>query len=71
MTALICLSKSPGEVVTRGQLEETVWPGGVIGYDALSNTIGKLRKVFGDNPKSPKIIETIPKVGYRLIAEVG
>ena len=36
----------------------------------VTNTITKLRKAFGDDSKNPQIIETIPKVGYRLIAEV-
>jgi len=43
----------------------------VVGYDALSNAVVKLRKAFGDDPKNPEIIETIPKVGYRLISEVS
>jgi pimeloyl-ACP methyl ester carboxylesterase/DNA-binding winged helix-turn-helix (wHTH) protein len=71
MAVLICLAETPGEVVTRQQLEETVWPRMVIGYDALTNTVAKLRKAFGDDPKNPSIIETIPKVGYRLIAGVS
>lgn len=70
MAALACLAARPGEVVTREQLESTVWAGRVIGYDALSNTIAKLRKAFGDDPRHPRIIETIPKVGYRLIGEI-
>jgi tetratricopeptide (TPR) repeat protein len=43
----------------------------VVGYDTLSHTITKLRKAFGDDPKNPRHIETIPKVGYRLIADVS
>jgi TolB-like protein/class 3 adenylate cyclase/tetratricopeptide (TPR) repeat protein len=43
----------------------------VVGYDALTNTIAKLRKAFGDDRKQPRVIETISKVGYRLIGEVG
>jgi len=70
MAVLICLAESPGEVVTRQQMEDAVWPGMVIGYDALSNTVAKLRKAFGDDRKNPRIIETIPKVGYRLMTEV-
>ena len=71
MAVLICLAETPGEVVTRQQLEETVWPRMVVGYDALTNTVAKLRKAFGDDRKNPSIIETIPKVGYRLIAGVS
>ena len=71
MAVLTRLVESPGEVVTRQQLEDFAWPNMVVGYDALSHIITKLRKVFGDDPKSPRFIETIPKVGYRLIADVS
>ncbi|MEJ2123033.1 MAG: winged helix-turn-helix domain-containing protein [Alphaproteobacteria bacterium] len=71
MGVLVCLAGRPGKVVKREQLEAAVWPRMVVGYDALSNTIKKLRKAFDDDPKHPRIIETIPKVGYRLIGEVS
>ena len=71
MGVLLCLARRPGQVVTREQLEGDVWRGMVVGYDALSNAIAKLRKAFDDDPQHPRIIETIPKVGYRLIGEVG
>jgi len=71
MAVLTRLVESPGEVVTRQQLEDSAWPNMVIGTDALSHNITKLRKAFGDDPKNPRLIETIPRVGYRLIAEVS
>ncbi len=64
MAVLTSLVESPGEVITRQQLEDSVWPNMVVGYDALSHTITKLRKAFDDDPKNPRLIETIPKVGY-------
>ena len=70
MAVLDYLACRPGVVVPRLELEQALWAGTVVGYDALSNTIIKLRKAFGDKARSPKIIETIPKAGYRLIAEV-
>jgi adenylate cyclase len=71
MAVLVYLAGRPGETVTREELEREVWRGMVVGYDALSNTIAKLRKAFGDDRKQPRVIETISKVGYRLISEVG
>ena len=71
MAVLNYLAYRPGTVVSRQELEETVWAGTVVGYDALSNTIIKLRKAFGDKARKPLIIETITKSGYRLIAEVN
>jgi len=70
MDVLLELTRHPGEVVTREDLERTVWVNTVISYDVLSSTMLKLRKAFHDNPKHPQIIETIPKKGYRLIAPV-
>lgn len=70
MKVLVFLASKQGEVVTRDELEANIWAGRVVGYDALANTIIKLRKAFGDKSRHPRIIETIPKTGYRLIAEV-
>lgn len=70
MATLVYLARQPGRVVTREELESVVWSGTIVGYDALSSTILKLRKAFDDNPRNPKIIETIPKKGYRLVAGV-
>jgi TolB-like protein/DNA-binding winged helix-turn-helix (wHTH) protein/Tfp pilus assembly protein PilF len=65
------LASRPGEVVSRAELEASVWPGAVVGYEAVTKTIIKLRKALGDSAREPRYIETIPKRGYRLIAEVG
>jgi TolB-like protein/class 3 adenylate cyclase len=71
MDLLVYMSQRPGEVLTRDDMEENVWQGMVIGYDALTNAIIKLRKAFNDNARDPSIIETLPKKGYRLIAELS
>lgn len=70
MQLLLFLARHPGRVIGRAELEETVWQGLVVGDDALTNAITKLRRAFGDDPRKPKVIETIPKTGYRLIATV-
>ena len=71
VAVLVYLAGHPGKAVTREELEREVWRGVVVGYDALNNIIAKLRKAFGDDTRQPRVIETIPKVGYRLIADVG
>ena len=71
MALLVYLASRPGQAVPREELEREIWRGLVVGYDALSNAIAKLRKAFGDDAKQPRVIETIPKVGYRLISAVG
>jgi adenylate cyclase len=70
MAVLSYLADRPGETVSRDEFEREVWPGQVVVYEALSNSIAKLRKALGDDAKHHHIIETIPKVGYRLIGEV-
>lgn len=70
MTVLVCLARNAGEVMTRDQLEAVAWQGMVVGYDSLAGSIIKLRRAFGDDSKNPQFIETVPKRGYRLIAEV-
>ena len=71
MNLLLYLAQHPNTVVSREELEREIWADTVVGYDALNNTIAKLRKAFHDDPKNPQVIQTVPKKGYRLIAEVG
>lgn len=71
MTVLICLAQNHGKVVSREALEATIWAGMVVGYDALSSSVIKLRKALGDDSHNPKYIETVSKKGYRLIAKVS
>ncbi|NNF96576.1 MAG: tetratricopeptide repeat protein, partial [Halobacteria archaeon] len=70
MALLVVLAEHPGVVLSREELEARVWSGMVVGYDALSSAIIKLRKALGDDPHHPQFIETISKKGYRLIAPV-
>lgn len=70
MDLLVCLAKKEGDVVPREELEESIWGGVVVGYDSLTMAVTKLRKAFDDSARHPKVIETVPKAGYRLIAEV-
>ncbi len=67
---LSCLAANAGQTVRRETLMEEVWPGMIVGDEALSNAVKKLRNAFNDDFQNPRIIDTIPKAGYRLIAEV-
>ena len=67
---LVCLARRAGQVVAREELLDAVWPGVVVGDDALTQAIIKLRKALGDDARQPTYIETISKRGYRLIAPV-
>lgn len=70
MEVLLYLADRQGQTVTRDELVGAVWSGAVVGDDAVTNAIIKLRKAFGDESRSSAIIETIPKRGYRLVADV-
>jgi len=70
MQVLVTLASTAGEVITREQLRGAVWPDVFVGEDVLIRAISELRHAFADDPRSPHVIETIPKVGYRLIAPV-
>ena len=67
---LFHLSKNAGTPVSRDKLIAKVWPNMVVGDEVLTGAINKLRKAFGDDSHHPSVIETIPKIGYRLIADV-
>ena len=68
---LAYLASRPGKVVAREELLAAVWPGVIVGDDALTQAIIKLRKALGDDAHNPTYIETISKRGYRLIAPVA
>src|SRR5271167_2334616 len=57
-----------GEVVTKEELLESVWPGVVVVESSLSTAVSKLRKALGDEDQ--RIVITISRVGYRLGAPV-
>src|SRR5262252_1096604 len=66
------LLEHPGEVVTREELRNRIWPDASFGdFDqAVNIAIAKLRGVLGDSADNPRFIETVPRRGYRFIAEV-
>lgn len=66
MRVLVCLCARPG-VVTREEIMAEVWPGTIVVDEVLTRAISELRKLFGDDPRAPQVIETIPKRGYRLL----
>jgi TolB-like protein/tetratricopeptide (TPR) repeat protein len=61
------LLKSPGEVVTKAELMEAVWPGMTVEESNLSVQVASLRKHLGPSPDGGEWIATIPRVGYRFI----
>src|SRR5215472_16931608 len=69
---LRALLEHPGELVTREQLHDRIWPGASYGdFDqAVNVAVAKLRNSLGDSADNPTSIETVPRRGYRFIAPV-
>lgn len=67
------LLEHPGEVITREELRNQLWPGEDFGdFDqAVNAAVAKLRSALGDSADNPQFIETLPKLGYRFVPEVS
>lgn len=72
LTILRMLLERPGEVVTREDLRQALWPGETfVDFDhGLNNAINRLRDTLSDSAESPRFVETLPRKGYRFIAAV-
>src|SRR4030088_2230314 len=69
---LTVLLQRPGEVVTREELRSENWSADTfVDFDnSLNTAINKLREALGDSADNPRFIETLPRRGYRFIAQV-
>jgi DNA-binding winged helix-turn-helix (wHTH) protein len=70
MDLLLCLASRPGRVFAKEDLIADVWEGRWIAQSALSRCVAELRAALGDDAQQPRVIQTITKRGYRLIAPV-
>src|ERR1017187_3533821 len=70
--ALAALIERPGEVLTRRELQQRIWPGETtVDFDrGLNKAINRLREALGDDADEPLFIETLPQRGYRFLAKV-
>ncbi len=68
---LMALLEKPGEVVTRDEIRQRLWPAEThVNYDAnVNTTVNKLRLALGDSSEKPVYIETIPRKGYCLLVQ--
>src|SRR5437870_3277802 len=66
------LLQRPGEVVTRGELQQKIWPSDTfVDFDhGINNAIKRLREALGDTAETPKYVETLPRRGYRFIGKI-
>ena len=71
MLVLVALADAKGEVLTRNEIMDSVWPGMEVTDDVLTQSVVELRKAFNDEARQPRYIETIPRVGFRLLPMVA
>jgi TolB-like protein/DNA-binding winged helix-turn-helix (wHTH) protein/Tfp pilus assembly protein PilF len=69
---LAMLLEHPGELVTREEIREKLWPGDTfVDFEhGINSLIKRLREALGDDPLAPRFVETLPRHGYRFIARV-
>ncbi len=71
MQVLVQLASHSNQVLSKEQLIHAVWPDTFVTEDVLTRCISELRRVFDDDARAPRFIQTIPKTGYRMIAQVS
>src|SRR6184192_4228877 len=66
------LLQRPGEVVTREELQQKIWPSDTfVDFDhGINNAIKRLREALGDTAETPQYIETLPRRGYRFVGTI-
>ena len=65
------LVQRPGQMVTKDELLNAVWPQTFVGDAVLKVTVQQVREALEDDPKSPQYIETAHRRGYRFIGQIG
>ena len=66
MAVLVCLARRGGELVSRDDIFREVWGPGGATDDVLSRAISAIRRALGESSRAARLVETIPKAGYRL-----
>lgn len=70
LSVLVTLAKAAGQVVSRDALLDQVWANQVVGDDVINSSIATLRKALGDDRKTNRYIQTVPKKGYKLVKSI-
>lgn len=70
---LALLLERPGEVVTREELRQRLWPADTfVDFErGLNNAVRRLRDALSDSAETPRFVDTLPRVGYRFIAPIA
>jgi transcriptional activator of cad operon len=71
MRLLMCLAERAGQVVSIDELISSVWAGVAVSPDSVYQAVTALRRQLGDDSRKPAYIETVPRLGYRMIAKTS
>jgi DNA-binding winged helix-turn-helix (wHTH) protein/TolB-like protein/Flp pilus assembly protein TadD len=69
-SALCLFVEHPGRLLDKGTLMRALWPGLVVEENNLNQVVASLRRALGDDAQHPRLIETVPRYGFRFVAEV-
>jgi DNA-binding winged helix-turn-helix (wHTH) protein/pimeloyl-ACP methyl ester carboxylesterase len=64
------LLERAGRLVTKDELMQLLWPNTIVEENNLNHNVSVLRRALGEQPDGPRFIETVPRVGYRFVAQV-
>src|SRR4051795_9343844 len=68
---LAMLLENPGKLLSREEIQSKLWPRTIVDFDhGLNKEITKIREALGDSAENPRFVETVPRRGYRFIADV-
>src|SRR5262249_10365254 len=67
---LFLFAERPGTLVTKDDMLRALWPGVAVTDNAITQVVSELRQALGDEPASPRLVETVPRRGYRFIGVV-
>lgn len=70
MRLLVYLAERAGDVVSIDDMLKDVWSGVIVTSDSVYQAVASLRRELGDDPKQPRYIATVPRLGYKMIATV-
>jgi len=69
---LAMLLERPGQLVTREEVRQKLWPNTIVDFDhGLNKSISKIRDALGDSAEKPRFVETVARRGYRFLADVS
>jgi transcriptional activator of cad operon len=71
MRLLVSLAAHAGQIMSVEKLLDEVWEGVIVSPDSVYQAVASLRRLLRDDPRNPTYIATVPRLGYRMVAEVS